>query len=316
MQPDRRAVRAAPTRPGSSAPRFLIVTADDFGLHESVNEAVEQASRAGVLTATSLMVAAPAAHDAVRRARELPNLHVGLHIVLADGWAALPPRAIPDLVAGDGRFGNSMLKDGVRYFALPPVRRQLEAEIREQFEAFARTGLELDHVNAHKHFHLHPTLLSIILRIGRDFGMRAMRVPREPLWFAASGGLLPAAASNALLGPWLALMRRRLRLAGIACNDQVFGVAASGAMSEERLLEILARLPAGVTEIYLHPATESGMAISPSMSNYRHADELAALLSPRVRAAAAAAGVLLGGYSSLPRTPAAPSAKVTPRALS
>ena len=41
--------------------KFLIVTADDFGLHEAVNQAVEQASVAGVLTAASLMVAAPAA---------------------------------------------------------------------------------------------------------------------------------------------------------------------------------------------------------------------------------------------------------------
>src|SRR5262249_15424164 len=46
--------------------RFLIVTADDFGLHPSVNEAVERGARDGVLTAASLMVAAPAAADAVR----------------------------------------------------------------------------------------------------------------------------------------------------------------------------------------------------------------------------------------------------------
>ena len=51
--------------------KFLIVTADDFGLHEAVNEAVERASRTGILTAASLMVAAPAAADAVRRARGL-----------------------------------------------------------------------------------------------------------------------------------------------------------------------------------------------------------------------------------------------------
>ena len=53
----------SPSRRGQC--RFLIVTADDFGLHEAVNEAVEQASRTGVLTAASLMVAAPAAADAI-----------------------------------------------------------------------------------------------------------------------------------------------------------------------------------------------------------------------------------------------------------
>ena len=66
----------------------------------------------------------------------------------------------------------------------------------------------LDHVNAHKHFHLHPTVLGLILRIGRDFGLQAMRLPRE------AGGPL-------LLRPWLALLRRRLERAGIAHNDFV-----------------------------------------------------------------------------------------------
>jgi hypothetical protein len=104
-----------------------------------------------------------------------------------------------------------------------------------------------------------------------------------------------------LLAPWIALMKRRLRAAGVQHNDQLFGIADSGAMEEAGLLRILARLPPGVTEIYLHPATASGSAISPSMSAYRHAEELGALLSPRVRAAVAAAGAGRGGYGDVPR---------------
>jgi hopanoid biosynthesis associated protein HpnK len=278
----------------------LIVTADDFGLHEAVNEAIEQASRSGVLTAASLMVAGPAAADAVRRARNLPNLRVGLHLVLVDGLSVLSPRHIPALVDDTGRFGGRMVVDGVRYFAVPAVRRQLEAEIRAQFSAFARTGLLLDHVNAHKHFHLHPSLLEMMLRVGREFGLPAVRVPDEPLWFAARrGARLGGPATAAFLAPWLAFMRLRLRAAGVAHNDRMFGMACSGSMDEAKLLEILARLPTGVTEIYLHPATKSGHAIAPSMSTYRHADELAALLSPRVRGAIAAAGVLRGGFRDL-----------------
>ena len=274
--------------------KFLIVTADDFGLHEAVNEAVEQASRSGILTAASLMVAAPAAADAIRRARELPRLRVGLHLVLADGRAVLAPELIPDLADPSGRMNSRMFVNGVRFFASAAVRRQLEAEIRAQFSAFARTGLALDHVNVHKHFHLHPTLLEMLLRIGREYGVSAVRVPDEPLWFAARGGRWIPWLSAALLVPWSALMKRRLRAAGMPHNDSIFGVAASGAMDEKTLLAVLARLPPGITEIYLHPATVSGSTIAASMSGYRHADELAALLSPRVRAAAA--GIGRGGY--------------------
>jgi chitin disaccharide deacetylase len=276
--------------------KFLIITADDFGLDESVNEAVEQASRSGVLTAASLMVGAAAAVDAVRRARRLPRLRVGLHLVLADGVATLPHDRVPSITDANGYMNQSMFLKSFRFFAVPRVRRQLEAEIRAQFESFAATGLPLDHVNVHKHFHLHPTLLGMILRIGREFGVSAIRLPDEP-WFAARSTGWPASASAALLRPWMALMKRRVRAAGWFHNDSVFGIAASGSMDEALLLDILQRLPAGVTEIYLHPATERGRPLTPSMSRYRHADELAGLLSSGVRDVIAALQIDVGGYA-------------------
>jgi chitin disaccharide deacetylase len=138
--------------------------------------------------------------------------------------------------------------------------------------------------------------LRMLLRIGREFGVAAVRLPLEPPWFAAQDGRRLAWLGGALLAPWNALMKRRLRAARVLHNDHLFGVAASGAMDEQRLLAVLARLPPGITEIYLHPATLSGAAIAASMSGYRHADELAALLSPRVRDAIAAAGIHRGGY--------------------
>ncbi len=254
---------------GVGRPR-LIVTADDFGLHTAVNEAVERACEDGVLRAASLMVAAPAAADAVARARRMPGLAVGLHLVLADGQAMLPAARIPDLVNAQGWFDSAMVRNGFRFFFLPKVRRQLAAEIRAQFEAFAATGLVLDHVNAHKHFHLHPTVLSLLLSIGPEFGLRAVRLPAEP-------GMGP------WLRPWLSLMRWRLNRAGVTYNDHVFGIRHTGAMDEDVMLRMLRDLPAGLTELYLHPAVHGGLTAG--MADYRHADELAALLSPRVRSA-------------------------------
>lgn len=260
----------------------LIVTADDFGLHEAVNEAVERGYRDGVLRAASLMVAAPAVADAVARARQNPGLAVGLHLVLADGRAMLPPTRIPDLVDAKGMFNSNMVGNGFRFFFLPHVRRQLAAEIRAQFEAFAATGLKLDHVNAHKHFHLHPTILSLMLTIGREYGLRAIRLPAEP-------GMGP------WLRPWLALMRWRLERAGVTYNDHVFGLRHSGGMDEAVMLAILKQLPEGLSEVYLHPASHGH--ITESMADYRHADELEALLSPRVRQAIAERYRLCDGFS-------------------
>jgi len=94
-------------------------------------------------------------------------------------------------------------------------------------------------------------------------------------------------------------MKYRIRSAGLFHNDHVFGIANSGAMDEDAMLGVLARLQPGVTEIYLHPASQSESVISPSMPAYRHSDELAALLSLRVRTAVRTTGIKLGGYGDV-----------------
>ena len=270
----------------AAAQKRLIVTADDFGLDEAVNAAVERAFRDGVLTTASLMVGAPSAADAAARARRLPGLRVGLHLTLIDGRPTLSPRDVPDLVGPDGEFGTALFRQGVRFFFLPRVRRQLAAEIRGQFEAFRATGLSLDHVNAHKHLHVHPVVLALMLDIGREYGVRSVRLPREP-WrtaFCLRQGVAAALAWSVFLSPWLILLRRRLRRDHIRYNDYLFGVAQSGAWDEAMLLRLLRCLPDGVSELYFHPATVRTPELMRRMPGYRHEDELAALLSPAVRA--------------------------------
>ena len=283
--------------------RRLIVTADDFGLAVEVNQAVEAAHREGILTGTSLMVGAPAAADAVARARALPSLKVGLHVVLVDGRPVLPPAAVPDLVGPDGAFIDDMPRAGVNFFFRPTVRRQLAAEIRAQFERFAGLGLTLDHANAHRHFHLHPTVAGLIARIGRDYGLTAIRLPREPgavLARAEPGG--PGRLAARLIGPWVALLRWRLRRAGMATNDHIFGITWTGGMTEARWLALLPHLPEGVSELYCHPATVQTPALARTMPDYRPADELAALLSPAVRQLIERGGIDLVSYSALAAT--------------
>jgi hopanoid biosynthesis associated protein HpnK len=271
-----------------SARRRIILTADDFGLHQAVNEAVERGYREGVLTTASLMMGEVATEDAINRARRLPGLRVGLHVALSDATPVLPADEIPDLVDARGRFVSNMVRAGARFFFLPHVRRQLAAEIRAQFQAFANTGLSLDHANAHKHFHLHPTVLGLMLAIGWEFGLRAVRLPREPL---LAGLRISRRGAGARLGwavflaPWMALMKARLKRAGVAHNDALFGLSASGHMEETALLAILGGLPSGVSEVYFHPATQD--AVSENMADYAQQAELAALTSASVSAALA-----------------------------
>ena len=277
----------------------LIMTGDDFGLSLPVNEAIEEAHRQGILTTASLMVGAKSAEDAVERVKRLPTLKVGLHLVLVDGSPILPPEVIPDLVNRQGEFSWHLVRSGIRFFSRQQVRRQLEAEIRAQFQAFRKTGLNLDHVNTHHHMHLHPTISGLTLKVGRDYGMRAMRLPCEPLfpsWRASRNALLRRASTRLVLSPWVSLLKRKLRHAGVYSNDFIFGMNDSGDMNSGLVLRILRNIPPGVTEIYFHPvAPETG---GHGKGNRLQVD-LVALKSPEVREALLTSGIPLIAFRDL-----------------
>ena len=264
--------------------RSLTVTADDFGLAREVNDAVEIAHRDGVLTSASLMVAEPWAADAVERARRLPRLRVGLHLTLVEGRAVLPSDRIPDLIGPKGRLRVDLARYGASIFFRPAVKRQIEAEIRAQFEAFRATGLVLDHVNAHKHYHLHPTIAGLLLRIGGEFGMTRLRVPVEPADILAAVEPVRIGLEARLAAPYAKLLRARARRDGVEVADQVFGLAWSGAMTPDRVLGLLRELPPGKSEIYAHPATDR--EFDGAAPGYMYEQELAALTSGEVRRAA------------------------------
>ncbi|HEY0570146.1 MAG TPA: hopanoid biosynthesis-associated protein HpnK, partial [Enterovirga sp.] len=207
-----------------AAERSLVVTADDFGLSRAVNEAVEVAHRDGILTAASLMVAEPWAEDAIARARRLPGLAVGLHLVLIEARPMLPPERIPDLVRPDGKLRTDLARYGAEIFFRPSLKRQVAAEIEAQFEAYARTGLALDHVDAHKHYHLHPTIAGLLIAIGRRYGMQALRVPVEPVETLAHVEPVRRGFEARLAGPWAKMLRARARRAGLIVPDAVLGL--------------------------------------------------------------------------------------------
>jgi chitin disaccharide deacetylase len=274
--------------------RGLIVTADDFGAAVEVNEAVEIAHRRGILTSASLMVSAPASVDAVRRARMMPSLRVGLHVVLVEGEPMLPAGEVSLLVDKSGAFRSDMASLGCLIACSARARRQLAAEITAQFEAFHATGLALDHCNAHKHFHVHPVVAGLLLSIGARFGMKATRVPLENRRVLSKIESKSRRFVPPLIAPFAVLLRRRVRAAGLYTTDRVFGLEWTGQMTKQRLLELIRALPSGVSEIYLHPATGP---YAGSASGYRYRDELAALIDSDVVAACRNRLITRGGFT-------------------
>jgi hopanoid biosynthesis associated protein HpnK len=272
----------------------LIITADDFGAAREVNDAVEAAHRGGILTAASLMVSAPATADAIGRARRMPCLRVGLHVVLVDGRPVLPASAVTHLVDGNGVFRSDVGALGTVISFSRQARRQLAAEITAQFEAFRATGLTLDHCNAHKHFHLHPVIGALMIKIGRRFGLRAARVPLESREVLRKIEPQARFALPSLTTPFALGLRRRIRAAGLLAPDRVFGTQWSGTMTKDRLAGLIRNLPNGLSEIYLHPATGPFAGSAP---DYHYREEFEALMRPEIVTAARDPSLRLGGFS-------------------
>lgn len=280
----------------------LIVNADDFGAAPEINEAVERAYRDGILRSASLMVGAPGFADAVERARRLPGLAVGLHLVLVYGHPVLPPERIPDLVDVRGEFPTNLARAGMHFFFHPRIRQQLEGEINAQFARFAATGLTLDHANAQCHMHVHPTIFRLMLKVGRRYGLRAVRIPSEPIAIASQAArdrFATRVGYAAVTAPWRALMRHAAASAGVVCNDYAFGVNDAGSMSEDRVVRIVEALPNGAGEIFFHPATAPLAGADPGTDAYDWTGELSALTSTRVREAITLRGVARITYGEL-----------------
>ncbi|PYI99963.1 MAG: hypothetical protein DME25_21760 [Verrucomicrobia bacterium] len=202
----------------------------------------------------------------------------------------MPGGDIPGLVNAARQFGNQPAAAGLRYFASRTLRAQLRSELQAQFEKFRATGLPLDHVDGHLHFHLHPTVFAILIENASAWGLSHLRLTRDPFWFNArlAGGAWLSRAGHAFLFHVLAGRARPvLHRAGIKNPRVVFGLLQNARVDERYVSRLLPALPPGDSELYSHP----------SLDEFKH--EFDALVSPRVKALVQEQGIRLIRYQDL-----------------
>jgi chitin disaccharide deacetylase len=302
--------RAAPS--ARNAGRAVIVTADDFGFSREVNAGIIRAHREGILTATSLMVAAAARDEAAALARETPNLDVGLHLVVCRGQSVLAPDRLAGIVDAAGNFAESPVAAGITYFFNRSIRTRLRDEIRAQIETHLKMTGRLDHLDGHLNFHVHPVIADILLELCTEYRVPYMRLPREPVFTTLALARDHAARKiieSVIFHTLSRRARRKLHQRGIRSTDALFGLHQSGHLTEAYVLGVIARLPPGLSEFYFHPAA----AIGGETRAPEGQSEVAILTSPRVRAALADRSVRLTNFAQIVHTERAAPAAVTNR---
>jgi predicted glycoside hydrolase/deacetylase ChbG (UPF0249 family) len=260
--------------------RTLIVNADDFGFTRDVNQGIVEAHQRGILTATTLMATGPAFDDAVRLARENPQLDIGCHLVLV-GQPPYPPTVTKLLAA----------------IALRRVKiyEELSAQVRRIQDA----GLKPTHLDTHKHTHLLPPVLDAVARISQEFQIPWVRRP-----FDFPGHPTGPSPKQTRTNRAMSLMRSRfsrvLPAHGCRSTDHFSGFGATGHYSAGYLVALIRALPEGSTEFMCHPGI-CGDELRAARTRLKESRqrELDALTDPSVSAALGSAGVRLARYRDL-----------------
>lgn len=236
----------------------LIVNADDFGMTRGINRAVVELHDAGVLTSATLMARAAATEEAMEMARATPALGVGCHVVLVDGEPV--SRDLTTLAPGGqfhpklGGFLKALLAGRVR-------AEEIEQEARAQITLLRERGVQLTHLDTHKHTHMFPQVLRPVLRAARACGMGAVRNPFEPQWSIAAtpGAPLVRRIEVRVLRMLERSFRRIVAEEGFTTTEGAVGVLATGTLDAGTIASLLRGLPAsGTYELVTHPGYNDG----------------------------------------------------------
>jgi len=237
--------------------RVLIVSCDDFGMHDAINAAVVDSIENGIASSASLMLPCPAAASAMRLLRERPHIPFGIHLALIrdsreDCWGPIAAKAdVPSLL--DPGTGELYVDTPVQRTALLAEARltDIERELRAQIDAVVDAGLAPTHLDWHCLADGgRADILDLAMVLAEEYGLAA-RV-------------------------WLDEGRRKAREQGKPVVDNAFldsyAIGLDG--RAETCARMLRELPRGLTEWAVHPAhgDEPRQTIEPSGWQIRRSD--------------------------------------------
>lgn len=270
----------------------LIITADDFGLTEKINQGIMEGHRHGIITSVSLLANGHAYEAAIRLSAQAPQLGVGVHLNLTEGQPVSSPASIPTLVDGKGQFLRSPFVLARQILTGKVSLSEIEMELRAQIEKVSSSRLDISHLDGHKHVHILPPIFDIVVRLAREYKIKAVRCPLERLSVPVLLGRARLAKTKILKqflwGRAVALvssvLKRRLEQAGLQCARYFYGITHTGFFDKDVLRRILCRLPDGISELMCHPGyVDDALRRTPTRLLEQREQELYLLTQPETR---------------------------------
>ncbi len=169
------------------AKRFIL-NADDFGVSQAANRAVEEAYSYGLLKSVSITANGEAFDEAVDQIlARCPNFGVGVHLNLTDGKSLCSD--VDLLTDSEMKFNNSYLKLLLKAYNPKETEflSQVEREFRRQIEkVLAKT--KATHIDSHAHIHSIPKIFDIVCRLAKEYEIPQVRTHFEKFYFVPELG--------------------------------------------------------------------------------------------------------------------------------
>ena len=218
----------------------LIITADDCGLTEAINQKTCDLHQRGYVSAASVMTNCPAHQHALALFRTCPNLNLGIHLSLTDGHPVSgDDDHHPHLLNEDFSFRSNLSLYLRSHFFSADATAWIRNELDAQLRRFTDAGLQPQHITTHHHFHSIPLLRRIVHELAAKYTVDWVR----------------AHDFRATVSPHNFFLRRQRQPGNDAFNmpDYVTAIQACMKLSVEDFCARIARLR-GTVEIVVHPA--------------------------------------------------------------
>jgi predicted glycoside hydrolase/deacetylase ChbG (UPF0249 family) len=245
--------------------RRLIVNADDFGMTRGINRAIVEAAGQGIVTSATLMATARAFDNAVTQVAQLGrSISIGCHVILLDGTPVLPQARISSLLESASSQNAPEFRIKLVDFARAALfgkldPEQVEAEASAQINRLQDSGIDVSHIDCHKHAHMFPAVLKPVLRAAKSRGIPAIRNPFGRVFRLPFGRILRnpkgwrRAVELSILSKFGPSFKREVGKHGLRTPDGSVGVLDTGTLDLESFLLIIDTLPEGTWEFVCHP---------------------------------------------------------------
>ncbi|HKT87509.1 MAG TPA: ChbG/HpnK family deacetylase [Candidatus Sulfotelmatobacter sp.] len=285
--------------------RRLIVNADDFGFTSGVNRAIVEAHTCGVVTSSTLMANGTAFDEAIALAKNTPGLSVGCHIVLIDGVPVLDSTQLQSLT-DSGRFRDGLKSFAARALAGRMDAAEITAEATAQIRRIQSAGINVSHIDTHKHTHLFPQILKPILRAAESCGVHALRNPFGPRRPFRSSQLLARPnlwtryAEVRILHAFSDKFQAAVSRAGFVSPNGTLGIEVTGTLDETLFRAIAETIPEGTWEFVCHPGyNDADLRAANTRLRESRETELHVLTLPSARELLIREGIELISYHEL-----------------